>query len=1163
MAKDVSTQITKIGHGGDFHSFQNKRHTEFDELTDRLCDLIVKEGIQLFYFGGDIVDSKTKLSPEQVKSIKHLVKQVSDLVPTVWILGNHDLNLKNKERLDALTPFLEDFEAKCPIHFLTRSGIYNLHGINWAVWSCLDDQKNPFDNFDMKTLKSGPIIGCFHGIVDGALADNDFYKLSANTSIDEFKKCDVVFLNDIHKRQSFRNNEIQYSGSWCQTKVSEDESKGVLVWNWSEKKDNFIAEFKELHHTFGYRTYEIQDLTTFQLPEDDLPRSYVPRLLYTGDVNAYSPTLFEGLKKQLQTKVDAEVVLQVKPYNTKKTITTKQKGKIVDFFKQYFTDLEYKDEQIEALKEIDEHYNKLVDLSDYESGQYEVEEITVHNFLSYGPNNVVKLSEMPGIIGLFAPNRTGKSTLLDAIMFCHYNRTSRVAKPTIGLINDQINKEAYVETKTIVNGSKWRVKRTLTPKKDSVTTTLEVYETVNGKEIPRHKESRKDTEPMLRKMFGDAEIFLLTALCTQKKPVEFVDCQNADRLDLFLRFLGITTYEQKHELAKVDLSSKQLDLDGLRRELQSFEGEEIVKEKISIIKGKITDENLIVKKQDKEIKLNNKEIDTLRELIDALQLVELSKTIEELSENKTAEVETISSKKDTLKSQQSELIVLNKDWKENCPDATPNDWIDDVTKETPLIAKIEELRDKLIPLQLKTSARSIEGWEEQKEVILENVKQKKLDKLALEEIVAAALIEDENIKEWEADPLEDIGPNKKTNNAEVQIEQLETELESEMCPTCNQKRVEFNKEEIQKRIEDCKEIVKKNKELVAVNRAERSRLSNIQKQYISATAALKLQESELLRVASDLVKIEEEIAALKENDNIEKKRKVILVELEEVKKELEIVKVEKSVIVELQKKITTIFYSNELLITQIDLANNKIKEIDRDIKTLTINKANKEKRELLKVQIDALNEINGELLLVKQSAEVAVISFEKDVKAQSDSLTIFSNKHKTLLEKERELNYHQAYAKSLHRSGIPFLILQTYIPDINFEINDNLQGLFDFSVFFELDEKSLDIYYTDNSIKQNKRDVSNTSGVEGFVINLAIRAALTRISLLPKPSIFMIDEGFSVSDTDNLELLKELLSKFKSQYNNIVMITHLDDLKDYPEHYITLEKKNGVTSILP
>ena len=153
----------------------------------------------------------------------------------------------------------------------------------------------------------------------------------------------------------------------------------------------------------------------------------------------------------------------------------------------------------------------------------------------------------------------------------------------------------------------------------------------------------------------------------------------------------------------------------------------------------------------------------------------------------------------------------------------------------------------------------------------------------------------------------------------------------------------------------------------------------------------------------------------------------------------------------------------------------------------------------------------------------------------------------------------------MHRNGIPSLILENFIPSINVEINSYISELFDFSIEMELHDKNLEIYYIYDKVhseKVTKRNITQSSGMEGTIINLAIRAALTKISLLPKPSLLMLDEVFTKLDEENMRLAKELLIRLQSQYQNIILISHLEALQDLPNYFINLEQISGVSQIL-
>jgi len=73
--------------------------------------------------GGDIVHAKTDMSPELIHMVSYFFTELADLVPTFVICGNHDTNLNNNNRLDALSPIIN--ALKHPnLYYLKDTGVY-------------------------------------------------------------------------------------------------------------------------------------------------------------------------------------------------------------------------------------------------------------------------------------------------------------------------------------------------------------------------------------------------------------------------------------------------------------------------------------------------------------------------------------------------------------------------------------------------------------------------------------------------------------------------------------------------------------------------------------------------------------------------------------------------------------------------------------------------------------------------------------------------------------------------------------------------------------------------------------------------------------------------------------------------------------------------------
>ena len=87
------------------------------------------------------------------------------------------------------------------------------------------------------------------------------------------------------------------------------------------------------------------------------------------------------------------------------------------------------------------------------------------------------------------------------------------------------------------------------------------------------------------------------------------------------------------------------------------------------------------------------------------------------------------------------------------------------------------------------------------------------------------------------------------------------------------------------------------------------------------------------------------------------------------------------------------------------------------------------------------------------------------------------------------------------------------------------------------------------------------SGAEKSIGAMAIRLALLNVSTLPKGDIFILDEPGTALDAENMEGFIRILDMIKSQFKTIILISHLDNLKDVVDKEITIEKNNGLAHI--
>ena len=80
------------------------------------------------------------MTPEVIEMTQTFLKNLSDLLPTIMIPGNHDANLNNPNRLDALSPIVNALNHP-NLHYLKDDGVWKMGGISFSHSSVFGDSK--------------------------------------------------------------------------------------------------------------------------------------------------------------------------------------------------------------------------------------------------------------------------------------------------------------------------------------------------------------------------------------------------------------------------------------------------------------------------------------------------------------------------------------------------------------------------------------------------------------------------------------------------------------------------------------------------------------------------------------------------------------------------------------------------------------------------------------------------------------------------------------------------------------------------------------------------------------------------------------------------------------------------------------------------------------
>ena len=175
-----------------------------------------------------------------------------------------------------------------------------------------------------------------------------------------------------------------------------------------------------------------------------------------------------------------------------------------------------------------------------------------------------------------------------------------------------------------------------------------------------------------------------------------------------------------------------------------------------------------------------------------------------------------------------------------------------------------------------------------------------------------------------------------------------------------------------------------------------------------------------------------------------------------------------------------------------------------------------------------------------------------------DKLTKDHTACETLSER---LKVNEMITSAFSRKGVPSVIVSSQLPVINSAIAEILAGIVDFIIELEVDEDSdsMDVYI---NYGDSRRIIELASGMEKLISSIAIRVALINVSSLPKTDMFIIDEGFSALDDMGVEACNRLLISLKRYFKTVIVITHVDGVKDAADTVLEITKREKNTHIV-
>ncbi len=182
----------------------------------------------------------------------------------------------------------------------------------------------------------------------------------------------------------------------------------------------------------------------------------------------------------------------------------------------------------------------------------------------------------------------------------------------------------------------------------------------------------------------------------------------------------------------------------------------------------------------------------------------------------------------------------------------------------------------------------------------------------------------------------------------------------------------------------------------------------------------------------------------------------------------------------------------------------------------------------------------------------------KEVRKQYQAL------QQELADVKAQLHRYQTLEVAFGKNGLQAMLIEAALPELENEANRLLARLTEGRMHVRLEtqrekksggvQEALDIIISD---ELGSRPYELYSGGEAFRVNLALRIALSRLLARRAGAALQalfIDEGFGTQDTQGRENLVDAMHMIKDEFGLILVITHIDELKDQFPVRILVEK---------
>lgn len=825
--------------------------------------------------------------------------------------------------------------------------------------------------------------------------------------------------------------------------------------------------------------------------------------------------------------------------------------------------------------------------------------LRMRNFMCYSEDvPPLDLSDIR-VACLVGDNGHGKSTIVDAMTWALWGKAR--ARSDDELIH-QGKREMEVELEFLLADNRYRIIRKR-DKRGGGKSSLEFQLKDNGRFRPLTGDTIRQTQnKIIDLLHMDYETFINSAFLLQGRADEFTIKPPAERKRILGEILGLSLYERLEERAKERVKEKEFQLREVRAALESIERELI---RMPEYEREVTEAQEIAAQLARQLRQEQGELQRKREIkreldLKVAQVEEILQRIKEGKDELTYIEREIDLAENRLRGYQ-EILAQERRIEEGFASlVTAREAHETFNRKLARVAKLNEERSQLE--RKIAEARSALVFE--RGLSLERIAQleaqiergpsleeelaslcHELDRLALLEEELEAKRAEERATSQEIVSLQATNQGL-ISDMQLLKEKLGLLKEAEAkCPLCEQDLTEIEISRI------AEKYLSQGEEKGGLYRQNKRRVEELKGQLRDLQKEIKDLEGEVKKKPSLQSRKEiasQALAQVEEAENTMAQEKERLQALEERLEKNEYAKEEQGVLAALEHEIKGLGYDpqehEEIQRRLSSLANYEaeMKELERTRQGVEATKealertresyirwqntlaADKARGEALEKEVMELGEaVEG---LEEQERLVQGLQDEESQARQAlgaaqervDRCRGLEKEKEAKVAQEREITEEKTIYEELQlafgKKGVQAMIIESALPELEEEANRLLSRMTDGRMHLRFETQrttkkgepteTLEIKISD---ELGARSYELYSGGEAFRVNFAIRIALSKLLARragARLETLIIDEGFGTQDTIGRERLIEAINSIQDDFALILVITHIEELRD-------------------